>query len=178
MQEVTQNNVGVRKRGGSRREIPGHTLSRVDSRCVSEGVINMGGRRREGTPTKKGRTRAVLQSACRGAKARGYGLTETVALKGWQSMPRHSMRWPRQCAQAQFPAPSLAPSKLLIKVSLLPHMEQTQLGAVERREELRTWLLNETCFPGNDETHVTQGLKATAGEHDAQGWGWKGNKPR
>lgn len=45
-------------------------------------------------------------------------------------------------------------------------------------EELRTWLLSETCFPGNDEMHVMLCRKATAGERDAQGLGWKGDGSR
>lgn len=77
-------------------------------------------------------------------------------LKGWQNMPSHSVK----LAQAMCPGTSsqhrsLAPSKLLIKVSLLPHVEADPTGGSGAEEELRTWLLNETCFPGNDEIHVT-----------------------
>lgn len=115
----------------------------------------MGGQERRGHPNQEREREQFYRAPAVELRQAGYGLTETVMLKGWQNMPSHSMSWPRQCAQAQFPAQSLAPSKLSIKVSLLPHVERTQRGAVERREELRTWLLNETCFPGNDEIRVT-----------------------
>lgn len=70
MQELTQNNVGVReKEVGASREIPGHTLSRVGFMMCLRRSDKYGGAGEERAPQPRKRARAVLQSACRGTKA-------------------------------------------------------------------------------------------------------------
>lgn len=105
MQELTQNNVGVRKRGGVQVKIPGHTLSRVGfMMCLRRS--DKYGRERRGHPNQE-EGGAVLQAPAVELRQAGYGLTETVMLKGWQNMPSHSI----ELAQAVCPGtvPSTEP---------------------------------------------------------------------
>lgn len=104
----------------------------------------MQGQEKGSTPTTKGRESDLKSSLAVWPRQGGYGLPETVVLKGQEERAKPL----NEMAQAACPgkAPSTEPFIKVSSLPLLPAWNASDGGL--QIEEIRAWLLRGICFPG------------------------------